>query len=301
VRKSIELLLYWSRPVLTGLAIVSVVLWTLGFASLFSAEDATTYLAAGERLNLGHSLYGPLLPGDRAVLLGPPYWTAPLVSPPLIAVLWRPVANELGLAVWMALDAAAILAACAYVLVRGRPMLLLICSLAIGLQIATGNVAGFLVGGMVLLWTRRDRPWIGAVLATMIAVKLLPVALVGFTARRAQTWPWMLGGLAVCGVVGVIGAGLEAHLQYPSVVTGLVPYPASLGAWTGLNWLNYLVLLIGIVCGYVLPERWAFVAGLTAFVLAAPGLGIWSFLYALALAAPFGGVRKSLPIARGDG
>src|SRR5687767_10188966 len=53
--------------------------------------DANTYLAAGERLNAGHDLYR-LRPGDREVLIIPELFTQPLVSPPPIAVLWRPLA-----------------------------------------------------------------------------------------------------------------------------------------------------------------------------------------------------------------
>src|SRR5205823_2822366 len=53
--------------------------------------DAYTYLAAGQRLNAGHQLYA-LSPGDNPVQLNPPYWTVPLLSPPFMAVLWRPLA-----------------------------------------------------------------------------------------------------------------------------------------------------------------------------------------------------------------
>src|SRR3954451_3473833 len=53
--------------------------------------DATTYLAAGERLNAGHDLY-KLGPGDRPVLEIPGLYSAPLLSPPPIAVMWRPIA-----------------------------------------------------------------------------------------------------------------------------------------------------------------------------------------------------------------
>src|SRR5688572_26142730 len=57
--------------------------------------DAFTYLAAGERLNAGHILYG-LSPGDRPIHVEPPYWTVPLVTPPIIGVVWRPPAAFIG-------------------------------------------------------------------------------------------------------------------------------------------------------------------------------------------------------------
>jgi hypothetical protein len=273
-------------PVVTGLAVVSVAFWAWGFSLQFLGQDANTYLAAGERLNVGHSLYGSLQPGDREVLLGPPYWTAPLVSPPLIAVLWRPFAEPAGLAAWMIADGLAVLAVCAVALAKRLPLLVLIASVGIGLQIASGNVGGFLALAILVLWTQRSRPWIGALLGVLIAIKLLPVAYLGFVGRRRATWPWLIGSLAVCGLIGLAGAGLENNLAYPSVIQGLVPYPASLGAWTGISWLNYPVLVAGIFAGYVLPERPAFMVATIAFILAAPGLGLWTPLYLLCFAGP---------------
>lgn len=58
----------------------------LYFQPGFVPGDAFAYLAAGERLNDGHLLYA-LSPGDRPVVLKPPYWRIPFVSPPLLAVL----------------------------------------------------------------------------------------------------------------------------------------------------------------------------------------------------------------------
>jgi hypothetical protein len=273
-------------PLITGLAVVSVAFWAWGFSLQFLGQDANTYLAAGERLNAGHPLYGSLQPGDRAVLLGPPYWTAPPVSPPLIAVLWRPFAVPAGLAAWMIADGLAVLAVCAYVLSKRLPLLMLVASVGVGLQIASGNVGGFLVGAVLILWTQRTRPWVGALLGVLMAVKLLPVAYLGFVARRRASWPWLIGSLAVCGLVGLAGAGLENTLAYPSVIQGIVPYPASLDAWTGISWLNYAVLVAGVVAGYALPERPAFMVATVAFILAAPGLGLWTPLYLLCFAGP---------------
>src|SRR5438874_8322160 len=68
----------------------------------FEAFDAETYLAAGERLNAGHLLYA-LAPGDRPILANPAFYTYPLLSPPPIAVLWRPLAalpNGWGIGLW---------------------------------------------------------------------------------------------------------------------------------------------------------------------------------------------------------
>src|SRR5258708_7149291 len=65
-------------------------------------DDATTYLAGGERLNAGHDLY-KLAPGDRPVLIDTQFFTSPLVSPPLIGVVWRPLAAiPFGWQLWIA-------------------------------------------------------------------------------------------------------------------------------------------------------------------------------------------------------
>jgi hypothetical protein len=78
---------------------VHFVVWMVALLGLIPSQalhlpgppDVYTYLAAAERLNVGHNLYGPLLPGDRFINTSI-YEPAPLISPPLIAVLWRPLA-----------------------------------------------------------------------------------------------------------------------------------------------------------------------------------------------------------------
>src|SRR5664280_555733 len=76
-------------PALAGgvLATILVVYFQRGFIP----GDSFTYLAAGERLNAGHSLYA-LMPGDRPVDLHPPFWTVPFLSPPPMGVVMRPFA-----------------------------------------------------------------------------------------------------------------------------------------------------------------------------------------------------------------
>src|SRR6266545_2097206 len=146
----------------------------------FVPGDAFTYLAAGERLNAGHALYA-LSPGDRPVDLKPPYWTVPLLSPPPIAVLWRPLAalpNELGLQVWW-LGCAAIISATLAAMLRARPILmsvaLLVFLVPLVFEVPTGNVNGPLLGMVVAIWLLarggHDRA-AGALLAVAAAVKL---------------------------------------------------------------------------------------------------------------------------------
>jgi hypothetical protein len=84
-------------------------------------QDTWNYLAAGERLNAGHSIYA-LVAGDRPILLEPPS-AVPLISPPLVAVLWRPLAflpDWLGMWAWWAASAAAMLATTVWIILKGR-------------------------------------------------------------------------------------------------------------------------------------------------------------------------------------
>src|SRR5947207_3478116 len=131
-----------------GLIVATVVVY-YSQAPGYLGGDARTYLAAGERLNAGHPLY-VLSPGDRPVAISPPWWTVPLVSPPFIAVLWRPLAalpNELGIAVWIAGSVACIVAVAAW-LHRRRPaatrLLLAALSVPTGREIVLGHVDGSL-------------------------------------------------------------------------------------------------------------------------------------------------------------
>ena len=70
--------------------------------------DTSNYFAAAQRLNAGHNLYGPLLATDRPVPGYPALYPAPILSPPLSAVLWRPLAalGDVSMTIWWAVDLA---------------------------------------------------------------------------------------------------------------------------------------------------------------------------------------------------
>jgi hypothetical protein len=82
--------------------------------------DSLTYVAAGQRLNAGHALYS-LSAGDWAVPLDPPYWTVPLLSPPIAGVLARPFAlfGTAGIAAWWVLMGMILTATICILAVRG--------------------------------------------------------------------------------------------------------------------------------------------------------------------------------------
>src|SRR3954468_15126551 len=81
----------WLALVAVAVVISIGTIRAIGFSPATPGSDAWNYLAAGERLNAAHPLYA-LSPGDRAIQLLPPYWTVPLLAPPPITVLWRPLA-----------------------------------------------------------------------------------------------------------------------------------------------------------------------------------------------------------------
>jgi len=194
----------------------------------YGPADGYTYLAAGERLNAGHPLYA-LVAGDRPVDIRPPYWTVPLLSPPPIAVLFRPLAalpNELGLRLWW-LGCVAAIAVALGAMFRVRPVLMsaavLVFLVPLVFEIPTANVNGLILGAVVVAWllarSGRDTA-AGAVIAAAAAVKLTPAILIvwfvtqgRWTAVRA----FVTVGLVLL-VVSLAGAGIGAHLDYLAVI-----------------------------------------------------------------------------------
>jgi hypothetical protein len=254
--------------------------------------DARTYLAAGERLNAGHPLYS-LSPGDRPVAISPPWWTAPLVSPPFIAVLWRPLAalpGELGLAIWIIGSVACVVVTAMWLHRRhplGTGVALAALSVPIGMEIVLGNVNGYLLAGLVAVWALRQWPWSGAILGLMIAIKLWPVALAVWLLgqRRWATLRWTAASLAFCGALSLLGAGWANHIAYLSVGASVHPSAFSLTSQLGLPWLWVACLGGGLVLTAALRSRadWSYRAAIATIVLGTPIVN--PNTYALLLAA----------------
>jgi Glycosyltransferase family 87 len=226
----------WRRPVALALAFVAVIAILGSFWMSISgapkvAADAYTYLAAGERLNAGHHLY-ELRAGDRWIWINPPFWTVPLLSPPLIGVLWRPLAalpSDSGLLLWQALTIGSIGATVAALIVRlpiRASLLAIALAVPIGFEMDVANVNGLLLGGYVLSWLLfvRHRNEVGLVVAAMALVKLAPVVLAWwlFTQRRWRAVAWFVGGALLLLMVGILGSSLEMHLRYLSIATQTV-------------------------------------------------------------------------------
>lgn len=121
-----------------------------------SPVDSLTYVAAGQRLNVGHALYA-LIPDDWAVELNPPYWTVPLLSPPLVAVLARPFAlfNTAGVEAWWLLMGIVLMATIGILAVRPPFATLAAVALLwnpIRVALDVGNLNSLIVAGLVASW-----------------------------------------------------------------------------------------------------------------------------------------------------
>jgi hypothetical protein len=266
---------------LVALAAVLVLLVSAMVAlPLIELPDARVYYLAGERLNSGHSAYvltaGDLpIPAASAVA----WANVGLLSPPPIAVLWRPLAavGEWTVVAWTVAARAALVVAVVVLVWRSWPTAFLVL-IALEPMIwlgAVGNVHAFVVLGTLLLWLWRDRPWPAAALAvSMAAVKLTPVVLVIWLARDRRTWLPIavigLAWLAACALFG--GRSLGEYLDVMAL---------------GGQRSNWIVLGLGLVAVVVLPQRFAFAAAVLTSVFATSVLGIhWLALLPVA-AAPW--------------
>ncbi len=284
----------------------SVILVALAAPAYFNprgAGDAWTYLAAGERLNAGHALYA-LSPGDRPVPLSPPYWTVPLVSPPPIAVLWRPLAlvGDGAALVWWVAGIVSIALLALWLVWRGSPWThvgFILLSPALVLTALSGNAAAFLVPALVLAWRwRDDRPVAaGAIVAVAVAVKVAPVVLVLWllVTRRWRA----LGGFVAAGLVlfalSVVGAGWSTTWQTLSVLRGVGAAPMSLEHLTGVpSWAWFAV---GAAAVALLPVRdgWRFALAVATAALSTPAAYFGSLVLLAAALAP---TVRGFPVGR---
>lgn len=220
-----------SLRIVALVALVLAVAWVVVNARPWAMDpmafilDTSNYYAAGERLNAGHSLYA-YGPGDRhvlALLFGLP---SPYLYPPLMGVLWRPVAAFLPfepvIIAWWAAGMASLLGFLAWLLWRGGRVtaagcLVLLVPLAITAW--SGNVGSFLtiaiVGAWLLLQRGHDRA-AGAIIGFTSVLKLSPVFL-GWWLLVTRRWNALAAGVAVglaSLAVSVAGAGLAAHVEF---------------------------------------------------------------------------------------
>jgi len=222
-------------------------------------NDPSTYIAAGERLNADHMLYGPLLPGDRPVNGYPAKYPAPTLSPPLVAVIWRPLAllGDPALVAWWLGSLGIMVLLVIGIALRGdrRSLLTLLAVQLLGIPISleagmayrfglndpittaglAGNLNSYLVGLFVLTWwaAARGRDGLAGVAAGLAAMlKLSPVVLLWwFVTRRSwsSTRAFLLTSLGL-GLVGLVFVGLAANLDFVGLAFGGGVKPTGLSA-----------------------------------------------------------------------
>jgi alpha-1,2-mannosyltransferase len=281
--------------------------WLLGGAL---PGDAYTYLAAGQRLNAGHLLYA-ISPGDSEVLLNPPFWTVPLLSPPLVGVIWRPLAllpADAGVYVWwlaVALSSGAVIAA----LVARAPLvavpLMLGLSIPIVVQVGVANIDGLLLLGIVSVWwltIRGHERAAGVIVGIMTAVKVTPVVLLWWLValgrwRGAQAWAM---AIAVCLAVGVLGAGLSSHLRFLEIAAQTAATGSTEGSLAGIargfgvapelaRYLPSLAMGVGAALMLVWRGRPGLAFGIASvlMVIGSPSVSVHTPALLLATLAPF--------------
>lgn len=281
----------------------------LYFQRGFVPGDAFTYLAAGERLNAGHPLYA-LSPGDRPLGFKPPYWTVPLLSPPFIAVVWRPLAllpGDIGPYLWWVATIAAIVSVLV-AFTRRRPVLTSLATIALCVpltyEIGVGNVNAFLLLGAVAVWrltvAGRDRE-AGAVVALLVMLKLSPVVLAWWLVTQRRREAVVAGAIAgiLLLALSLLGAGIGAHLDYLRVARDTVSLglsDLSLGGLAKAIGVSAAVasilpaagLAVGVIGTWLLRRRAgiAFACAVATLVLGSPVVNINSYALLLACVAP---------------
>ena len=270
--------------------------------------DTSTYFAAGQRLNDGHPLY-ELSPGDRPVPLNPPFWSVPLLSPPLIAVVWRPLAalEDLGMLLWWVVVFLTMSAVTLWVISRGTPIrntIMILTFPAIAYSAISGNVNAFIALLLVAVAFSASRGlWAlaGGALAVAAAIKLLPLLLLAWfvTQRRwAAVRAFVIVSVAL-GLVTLIGGGLGNLIAYIDVMrstasVGATPYsvPGWLANWgvSGplVGFATVLVMTGGVIAIWLArrsPGR-AWILGVITVLFGSPVVMLGNYSVLLAAFVP---------------
>ncbi|HEV7811216.1 MAG TPA: glycosyltransferase 87 family protein, partial [Candidatus Limnocylindrales bacterium] len=163
---------------------------------------------------------------------------------------------------------------------------------SLAIQALAGNVNGFLLGALVLVWLLRDHPKVaGGLLAIAIAIKLTPVIVLlwAVAARRWRLAAATVGWLVIIGIVSLLGGGLQNHLDWLASVPASAPSPTSLAGLLGIP--SAVVLLgcavVAIAVGFLANERIAFSVAVVAAAVASPALYLGTLGIAAAAAAPW--------------
>jgi hypothetical protein len=267
--------------------------------------DTYTYFLAGQRLNTGGQIYD-LRPVDYFYAGGPP-----LYGPPLIAVIWRPIAaipGQWGVLIWLIAMGLAALWAVVLVLLElpvigGLATAAL--SLSLGLMIGVGNVDGLVLFGIIGAWRWRDRPAaVGPILGFLVTLKLTPALLIFWlmsTHRwRAVGYAALTAGLLM-GITSALANDPGIALRYVDVMR--------YGLANGAPW-DRLTVVAGTIGVVLLSRHWP-AAGFSLAVVIIPvvspvtAIHTWSLLLAglaplMGYWPPAGSVQARTPIGGSD-
>lgn len=281
--------------------------------------DAPNYFAAAERLNAGHALY-ELGPSDRAV--GLDAWVpAPLLSPPLIAVVWRPLAAapiDLAVTAWTLVGLIVLIGSCLWLVWctgASTSLGVLVLAVPLGLTAWSGNLQTFLTPVLCFswIWQVTGRPVrVGAVAGVGTIMKLAPAPLFVWTLVTGQARAFASALMFAVGaaLVGLVGAGIAAHLDYLRVASqvsrlggtalsagglaALAGVPADLRAFAAPVMLA--VGSLGIVALRRRPDR-AFALAIVTGLLGLTVVNLTNITMLLAAFVPFGSRRQPDPAA----
>jgi Glycosyltransferase family 87 len=306
------------------------------------AGDVANYAAGGERLNAGHNLYGPLLAGDRPVPGYPKRFPAPLLSPPLVAVIWRPLAlfGDSAVELWWLVNLALVVGLALAFAAIGSPLTLggLIALVALGWPLAlmslphpdlgaqqplavsalSGNLNGYLLALCIVVWwaTSRGRSWLAGSAAALAAVlKLGPFAL-GWWMLVRRDWTALKAFTAtvvVLGVVGLLGAGLDANLAFMRLALGAHITPTALSVPWMLERLFHLssrtagigtiaATVVGLIAIYLMRRRprLSFFLTLLVVIFSSPVVLAGNFALLLAAASPWAVIDRTALMSSGS-
>jgi hypothetical protein len=187
--------------------------------------DTLTYYLAGLRLDSGHALYD-LQAGDVWLYSHP---ELPLMGPPLIAVLWRPLAAfpaGSGMIIWLvAMNFLAVLAV-AYALLGTRGwagLLVLPLVPALTLLMGVGNLDAMVLIGLFAAWallaSGRDRS-AGVLIGFLASLKLTPAVLIVWlvVSGKWRAFRWSIATGLVLAVVAVVGTEPGIWFRYLRVM-----------------------------------------------------------------------------------
>lgn len=224
--------------------------------------DPWNYLAAAERLNAGHPLYS-LSPGDRPVEVRLPYWPIALMSPPLIAVIWRPLAlfGDTAMLLWWIGGTLATGTFVVWLLSRLDRAWQVFALMAVAPSLVLGALTGNAIGYLIPLLALRHP----ATAALGAAVRLTPALLAPAVGLRGT----IAFGVAL-GAISLLGAGVQNHIDWLSGVTTPPPTPLSISAITGLP-----PLAVAIPCAIVALAGWR--PAVIAMTLASPVTYFYTF------------------------